>query len=1180
MSKRNHRTVRPKWICGAGEEGVDHERDEGDELPEGFLSTEKARAKEAQTEKDEAEKKEREETDEEDIDCEDLEQEYGQRKTKHMLDPKLPSQEEVRQHCLTHMPYRNWCLHCVRGRGKEMEHKKKRDDGEQTIPEYHMDYCFPGDEDGQKLTTLVVVEKETKMKKAAVVPSKGSTGRYAAKMVLDLIAECGDKDRPIIVKSDQEPAILFLVDDVCTSRTGAKTIVEQAPKRSKGSNGIVERAVQSFEQYLRTLKSALDARMEVKIDTRHPILTWLCDYASFLMNRLEVAADGRTAYERNKGKRATVQGLEFGETVMWKHNGTTAKFEKINARWSRGLFVGVKVASNEVIVVDESSKAVKYVRTVRRVPEEQRWSSDNLAWVQSVPWNMGQGDDEADGEIPEFDVKHGPGRRLTSSEVEEIQTKDKSNIVHRAHLRRADFERFGFTDRCPGCSAIIRGLKPQPHSEQCRRRMERLLEDDVRIKNAKARLSDKGRRLRGEEHGGGGEEKRRRLQEMEDQAMTEENPVKLAKLFEDYRAEYMKDQADREEADTKRRKLQDIEDEVMGMEDLKRAAELYQEYMHEHKRQRCERNMQETSSSSGGPAQFIEPEVMNVDRIFAEIDQIMAEEWADQELELQKSIEEYAWDDVNNFALPIDKVREARKEEMEHMMGKTFVVVKKSEAYRVTGTHPISTKWVDTDKNHGNGDLLVRSRWVARDFRARGEKDREDLFSATPPLELIRYLLSRQATRREDGRERKTLYIDVKKAHLIPKCTRDVYVELPPEAGAQEDECGKLRYWLYGCRPAAQAWEEDYSGEFEAAEFKRLTSCPVAFSHKERDLAGGVHGDDFVFCGVDEDLDFVEHLLREKYEIKVRGRLGSGESDKKEIDMLGRKIKLPSWGITWEDDDRHRKLIMEQFGLDSESNILTKNGYKEDGNVEEDTSQKLNTKECKAYRTLAARMNFMAQDNLVIQFAAKEVCRKMASPDNGDFMRAKRLARFIAGIIAVEWEFPWQEEEEAKVLRVLVDSDWAGCHRTRRSTSGGIMVLGRHPVKTWSTTQPVVALSSAEAELYSMSEGASRGLAFRTILEEMNVKVDAPIILTDSAAAKAFASTRGLGRMRHLEVKDLWMQSLVRDGRLRLGKVRGDRNPADVLTKYLDRATLIAVSALGGFRVVPAGTRDRAEGGC
>ena len=118
--------------------------------------------------------------------------------------------------------------------------------------------------------------------------------------------------------------------------------------------------------------------------------------------------------------------------------------------------------------------------------------------------------------------------------------------------------------------------------------------------------------------------------------------------------------------------------------------------------------------------------------------------------------------------------------------------------------------------------------------------------------------------------------------------------------------------------------------------------------------------------GLDEDLDFVEDLLKDRYEIKVRGRLGSGEKDKKMIDMLGRKIKLHMWGITWEGDDRHRKLIMDHFGLDGDSKILKKNCYKEEEDGREKTPLKLNRQECKVYRMLAARMNYMAQDNLVI----------------------------------------------------------------------------------------------------------------------------------------------------------------------------------------------------------------------
>ncbi len=106
----------------------------------------------------------------------------------------------------------------------------------------------------------------------------------------------------------------------------------------------------------------------------------------------------------------------------------------------------------------------------------------------------------------------------------------------------------------------------------------------------------------------------------------------------------------------------------------------------------------------------------------------------------------------------------------------------------------------------------MRSQWEARDFKTKGERDREYLFCAIPPLVLLRFLISRQATRRADGKERKTMFIDVSKAHLIPECREDVYVEFPAEAEALEDDCGKLLCWLYGCRRASQAWE-DHCGQ-------------------------------------------------------------------------------------------------------------------------------------------------------------------------------------------------------------------------------------------------------------------------------------------------------------------------------------------------------------------------------
>ena len=80
------------------------------------------------------------------------------------------------------------------------------------------------------------------------------------------------------------------------------------------------------------------------------------------------------------------------------------------------------------------------------------------------------------------------------------------------------------------------------------------------------------------------------------------------------------------------------------------------------------------------------------------------------------------------------------------------------------------------------------------------------------------------------------VFIDVKKAHLIPVCSEDVYIELPVEAGGRDDQCGKLDHWLYGCRKAGQAWEDHYSQVLFDAGFERGTGSPVTFWHERRSM--------------------------------------------------------------------------------------------------------------------------------------------------------------------------------------------------------------------------------------------------------------------------------------------------------------------------------------------------------
>ena len=116
-------------------------------------------------------------------------------------------------------------------------------------------------------------------------------------------------------------------------------------------------------------------------------------------------------------------------------------------------------------------------------------------------------------------------------------------------------------------------------------------------------------------------------------------------------------------------------------------------------------------------------------------------------------------------------------------------------------------------------------------------------------------------------------------------------------------------------------------------------------------------------------------------------------------------------------------------------------------------------------------------------------------------------------------------------------------------------MLGIHTLKTWSFTQAGIAMSSAEAEYYALIEGSVRGMGLQSMMREMGLEKGL-VLRTDSSAAKSYSSQRGLGRMRHIDVKDLWLQEAVCRGRIRMEEVSGKENPADIFTKVLNAKEL------------------------
>ncbi len=106
---------------------------------------------------------------------------------------------------------------------------------------------------------------------ASTLPHKGGTGRFAVSKCLEFLEENGDREGKVLIKTDQEPAIKMLVRGIEEERSEGRTVVEESPVQSSGSNGVVERAVQEVEGQIRVMFLALQDRLGFKVDKRERI---------------------------------------------------------------------------------------------------------------------------------------------------------------------------------------------------------------------------------------------------------------------------------------------------------------------------------------------------------------------------------------------------------------------------------------------------------------------------------------------------------------------------------------------------------------------------------------------------------------------------------------------------------------------------------------------------------------------------------------------------------------------------------------------------------------------------------------------------------------------------------------------------------------------------------------------
>ena len=485
---------------------------------------------------------------------------------------------------------------------------------------------------------------------------------------------------------------------------------------------------------------------------------------------------------------------------------------------------------------------------------------------------------------------------------------------------------------------------------------------------------------------------------------------------------------------------------------------------------------------------------------------------------------EIAIDGVSGAPLDPAEVRRARLEEIEYIRTMNlYTKVPIEQCWGQTRKGPIAVRWIDVNRQDSQHPLY-RSRLVAKEFNTHQDVG---MFAATPPLEAMRMIISIASTYKSE--DYMVMTNDVPRALFYAPVPpgQHIYVKLPEEdcQPGEEHLRGKLNFSMYGTRKAAINWQRHYTGVLEQLGLVAGKANCCTFHHAQKGIYTLVHGDDFLSTWPRSSLLWMKEAIGKQLKLKSE-LIGPDPSDQKELKVLNRIIRCEPTCIELEADPRHAELIIKQLGLE-EAKPLTTPATPVEANDETDPKE-LNPAYATQYKSIVARSNYLAIDRPDIQYAVQELAAHMAKPNEEHWQQPKRLGRYLLHRPRLVIQYPWQKKPGQ--LTVYSDSDWAGDKRTMKSTSGDIITIGNHYIKSWSKNQSIVALSSAEAELYGIIKASGETLGIMSILQDWGSPSKADI-MTDASAAMRILNRTGLGKLRHVDTSYLWLQQNISERR-------------------------------------------------
>lgn len=498
----------------------------------------------------------------------------------------------------------------------------------------------------------------------------------------------------------------------------------------------------------------------------------------------------------------------------------------------------------------------------------------------------------------------------------------------------------------------------------------------------------------------------------------------------------------------------------------------------------------------------------------------------------------------------------AEEEYFMHMENRTWELVKLPP-----GKKAIGSGWVFKVKRNPDGSVeRYKGRLVAKGYSQRPGQDYTEVFAPCSRAATVRTVLALAAV--EDMHIRS---VDISHAFINGELKEEIYMKQPE--GFEElgpDYVCKLNRSLYGIKQASRVWNKKLNSVLVSLGFKRLESDRSLYLYQRGDdrMIVPIHVDDITLTSKSlESLDKFVKELASHFELRDLGPTNFLLGIQITRDRPNRSIALSQ--PQYIDD------MLERYKMTESNPVSTPMdpGLRLDASMGASSPEDIAFMHTVPYLNAVGALLYLSLTTRPdIAHAASVLARFSSNPGPIHWKAVKHLMRYVKG--TKNLKLVYRPDESGQLFTSYADADHGGSKDSGKSTGGYLIKCGTGAVSWRSKLQPIVALSTTEAEYVAAVEAGKEMIWMRNLLGELGYKFTAPSILCmdNQSAISVAKNPEHHGRMKHLDLRWYWLRDVVEDGLITPQFIPTAEMPADLLTKPLPRVKVETCREMMGLR--------------